>query len=182
MRTSVAILLCCFLDAVSTLSEPSSVKKWKGSFGKEPSDCKNKLSNSICEKYSIHCEDSPSLRKYCAKTCATCRAISPVPCKQMPFGCCWDGTTFALGPAQRGCPECVDKHPKCYKYATKKNCEKTSTVKNICPASCGLCSGCQDNPEQREFCPTFKKSGFCETMKGNMKNLCRKTCNLCGPI
>ena len=42
-----------------------------------------------------------------------------------------------------------------------------------------LFPGCQDDPEQRDFCPTFKKSGFCETMKGNMKRLCKKTCDLC---
>ena len=31
-------------------------------------------------------------------------AISPLPCNVMPFGCCWDGFTYATGKNQKGCP------------------------------------------------------------------------------
>ncbi|XP_065055129.1 zinc metalloproteinase nas-15-like [Rhopilema esculentum] len=182
MRSIAVILLCWLYDiAISKSAEALLSDQWKTSVSSsiKPSDCKDKISKSLCIKYDKYCDISDSLKELCPRTCGLCKEVSPLLCNEMPFGCCWDGATYATGPNQKGCPACKDRSIKCAKHATKKNCDTYNTIRTQCASSCGLCGGCQDDPEQRDFCPTFKKSGFCETMKGNMERLCKKTCNLC---
>eukprot|EP00794_Sanderia_malayensis_P013778 gene13778-15220_t len=166
MKTEVlmfAVLACCCYELVLGLS---------------PADCQDEISEIVCQNYSKYCQVSKSLKKLCKRTCGLCPAISPKSCKVKPFGCCWDDLTTAQGPNQQGCPVCKDNHKKCHVVASSKTC-KDSSVRRICPASCGLCTSCEDDPEQIDYCPIFKKSGFCETAKGSMKKICRKTCQLC---
>lgn len=172
------VLLCWLSTFASSLSPSKNHSRPMKVSGPRPSDCKDEISQKVCKKYEKYCDISESLKTLCKRTCGYCRAVSPLPCQNFPFGCCWDGVSIAAGPGQKGCPACKDTHKKCYVLAKGKNCQITS-VKRACPVSCGLCPSCQDHPDQRDYCPFFKKSGSCENMKDFMKIYCKKTCNLC---
>lgn len=172
---SFVLFACSLSEIVFGLSPSGTSKKANSPL---PSDCKDKISSTICGKYTKYCDISDSLKKLCKRTCGFCRAISPPPCTIFPYGCCWDGITIANGPNNKGCPVCKDNHKKCHLIASSKNCKDTK-FKRTCPVSCGLCTACSDDPAQIDYCPIFRQSGFCESMKGSMKKICRKTCNLC---
>ncbi|XP_057295255.1 uncharacterized protein LOC130623755 [Hydractinia symbiolongicarpus] len=103
---------------------------------------------------------------------------APMPCEATEFGCCWDKISFS-GPSGKGCPECkdMDRCPK-----DKKYCDLIE-IRGSCPVTCqvrGCLKGnCYDDPSQSGSCYFYKKGGFCVTKKPLMKQICRKTCNLC---
>eukprot|EP00112_Aurelia_sp_Birch-Aquarium-sp1_P003553 Seg1399.4 transcript_id=Seg1399.4/GoldUCD/mRNA.D3Y31 product="hypothetical protein" protein_id=Seg1399.4/GoldUCD/D3Y31 len=179
MKISMIFVLCWFYDFVTSTSQPGGSKSiWSPSALKnKPVECKNTIATHICDKYVQYCDISKSVRRLCQRSCGECRAISPLHCSVMPFGCCWDGLTYATGKNQEGCPACKNRTSKCKKWGTKKNCGSISAVKKYCPESCGLCATCEDEP--KASCSAYKKRGFCQSLKSTMKVLCKKTCNLC---
>eukprot|EP00112_Aurelia_sp_Birch-Aquarium-sp1_P005205 Seg159.16 transcript_id=Seg159.16/GoldUCD/mRNA.D3Y31 product="hypothetical protein" protein_id=Seg159.16/GoldUCD/D3Y31 len=143
-------------------------------------ECVNKLGDSSCTYYASlgYCDlRRGSMEQYCTRACNFC--VDP-PCHLSRYGCCFDQKTLAKGPNMLGCEDdCKDVIPKKMCIILKRNgrCYNQQIMKQ-CAVTCGYCRKCED--DDPNACKIAAKFGTCIFRKGQMANICRRSCQFCG--
>jgi len=198
MCTSAALrrqifILMCVMNTITTMSWTSKEKQRNFEIAnaangvevyfEDQEECYD--DHEKCNEYEALCPKYKILRQRCKLTCGTCNRNPPAPpinCTRSRFGCCWDNKTEATGPNFRGCADCVDKYPECKYFRDKCADQRHSTIRTICPVTCGV--GCEkkqclDNPYQKDVCKLYKKYNFCKISPDLMSKMCANTCGFC---
>eukprot|EP00795_Rhopilema_esculentum_P015410 gene15410-6650_t len=145
-------------------------------------ECANRLDERSCNYLANngYCNlRRESMELYCRRACKMC---TDPPCHISKYGCCFDNTTLARGPNMLGCnDDCKDHLGKSYCTNLKRSgkCyEDHEKAIRECAVTCGYCRPCED--EDPVGCMFAAKYNGCSLKRGEMTNICRKSCDACG--